>query len=209
MANLSSFFESFKLHVAKHYGKNPGKMLIHTGVIGWIMSSAAQIAAIIINDKIPKEQKMFMIPQEFADAAINILSFLAVTNTCKAVSNKLVKTGKWAPKNIHAFLKENKLSHNIGKNYFNVLEVLSKKKPSLVADYEAFSNGVNVTSTILGSVLSCNILTPVLRNVYASKRQKDQIARMNDSSSTNNNPLRPRPTMSNLLYNRPASGLKI
>ena len=41
----------------KAYGGSMGKMLIHTGVIGWALSSAAQIFAIAINDKIHKKQK--------------------------------------------------------------------------------------------------------------------------------------------------------
>ena len=87
----SSLFNGFKTLVAKHYGSNTGKMLIHTGVIGWILSSAAQVAAIVINDKIPKEQKMYLIPQEIADAAVNIVSFYAITQTfffcCKKACN--------------------------------------------------------------------------------------------------------------------------
>ena len=71
----TSLFKSVNDYVARHYGENPGKMLIHTGVIGWVLSSAAQVAAIVINDKIPNEQKMFLIPQEMSDAAVNIASF--------------------------------------------------------------------------------------------------------------------------------------
>ena len=78
--SLGSLFNKFKTVVAQKYGKDPGKMLIHTGVIGWVFSSLAQVAAIVINDKIPKEQKMFLIPQEIADAGVNIASFYLITN---------------------------------------------------------------------------------------------------------------------------------
>ena len=71
----ASLFKGVNDYIARHYGENPGKMLIHTGVIGWVLSSAAQVAAIVINDKIPKEQKMFLVPQEMSDAAVNIASF--------------------------------------------------------------------------------------------------------------------------------------
>ena len=49
MANILKPFVNW---VAKNYGDNVGKMLIHTGVIGWILSSAAQVVAIVINDEI-------------------------------------------------------------------------------------------------------------------------------------------------------------
>ena len=34
--SLGSLFNKFKTVVAQKYGKDPGKMLIHTGVIGWV-----------------------------------------------------------------------------------------------------------------------------------------------------------------------------
>ena len=39
----------------KTYSGSLGKMLIHTGVIGWALSSAAQILAIVINDNITSQ----------------------------------------------------------------------------------------------------------------------------------------------------------
>ena len=72
MANL---FSNFKSSLYKNYGENPGKMLVHTGVLGWILSSLAQVSAVVFNDKISPEQKSFLIPQEIADAGINIASF--------------------------------------------------------------------------------------------------------------------------------------
>ena len=71
----ASLFDAFKNYMAKNYGKSHGKMLIHTGVIGWILSAAAQVMAIVTNDKISYKQKMYLIPQELADAAVNIVSF--------------------------------------------------------------------------------------------------------------------------------------
>ena len=75
MANL---FSNFKNMMYKNYGENPGTMLVHTGVLGWILSAMAQVSAVVFNDKISKEQKSFLIPQEIADAAINIISFYVI-----------------------------------------------------------------------------------------------------------------------------------
>ena len=53
-----------------NFKKNTAKMLIWTGVAGWGLSSLAQIVAIMINPKISKEQKSFLVPQEFLDQHI-------------------------------------------------------------------------------------------------------------------------------------------
>ncbi len=184
MSNTSLFMK-FKDLVAKHYGKNPGKMLIHTGVIGWILSSAAQVGAIVINDKIPKEQKMFLIPQEIADAGVNIISFYLITQSFKSVAAKLVKTGKWLPGEVRTFLKNSNLAKKVGKADFDVLKDANLSK-DLADKYTAFNDGVDVVATTVGSILSCNIVTPLVRNEIAAKRQQSGIAKM----GTNETPVK-------------------
>ena len=175
--NLNKLFVS----IYNNYGGGADKMLIHTGVIGWIMSSAAQLFAIAINDKIPKEQKLFMIPQEFADACFNILSFYAVTRSFTSVANKLVKTGKWRTKTLANYLKRHNLLDKVGKQGFNIFSDL--KLPYKVRrDSALFDIGVGVIATTIGSILSCNIITPLFRNLYASNRQKHSIAYMNKTN---------------------------
>lgn len=186
MANFG-MFANLKANLYKAYGMNPGKMLIHTGIIGWAMSSFAQICAIIFNDKIPKEQKMFMIPQEFADAAINIMSFYLVTRSFTAIGNKAVKIGKLLPDNVAKYFKttladripKKNIVNKLGMAGFNVEKYIKQMPPKLRAEYRDFKHGVDVAATIIGSVVSCNILTPLLRNIYASGRQKQNIAKMN------------------------------
>ena len=145
----ASLFMNFKNLIAKHYGDNPGRMLIHTGVIGWILSAAAQVMAIAINDKIPKEQKMFLIPQEMADAAVNIVSFYAVTQTFASVAGKLVKTGKWLPGSVRAFLEKSGLGAKLGKKGFNV-KVDGNLTDELAKQYDKFNNGIDVIVTADG-----------------------------------------------------------
>lgn len=36
MKSPASLFSDFKTVMYKNYGENPGKMLVHTGVLGWI-----------------------------------------------------------------------------------------------------------------------------------------------------------------------------
>ena len=96
MMNISNSFDKLKDSMYKNFGANPAKMLIWTGVIGWFLSAAAQVFAIAVNDEIPKEQKAFLIPQEIADGAVNVLSFFVITNSVKALASKLVSSGKIA-----------------------------------------------------------------------------------------------------------------
>lgn len=42
--------------------------------------------------------------------------------------------------------------------------------------YNAFEGGIGVIGTIVGSIISCNILTPLFRNPLAARRQKLAIA---------------------------------
>lgn len=181
-----SIFDKLKIYLYNKYGNNPGKMLRHTGVVGWAMSSIAQITAIILNDKIPKEQKMFMIPQELADAVVNIASFYFVTSTLTSVAKQAVRCGKILPKNIKDYFTNAIKPSNVkkitrlGKYNFNV----EKHLPKYLKDsYNSFKNGADVIATLFASILSCNILTPILRNIYASKKQQKNISRLNNTQN--------------------------
>ncbi len=181
----SSLFNGFKTLVAKHYGSNTGKMLIHTGVIGWILSSAAQVAAIVINDKIPKEQKMYLIPQEIADAAVNIVSFYAITQTFSSVAKRLVTSGKLLPKSVKDWMSVKGLLGKIGNSTSDIykagLSASAKKR------LDMFKEGIDVIGTTAGSILSCNIVTPIVRNEIAANRQKTGIAKLNSGTESVSN----------------------
>ena len=177
-SNLAEFctkkFTSFKNALYKNYGENPGKMLVHTGVLGWILSSAAQVAAVVFNDKISQKEKMFLIPQECADAMVNILSFYVVTNTFKAVGSKLVSTGKLVTPNIRQYLQKAGLEDKVGKITTDIKKGMTG---SIRQEYTDFKSGVDVISSTVGSIISCNLITPVLRNKYAAKVQKESLAK--------------------------------
>lgn len=179
MKSPANLFSDFKSAMYKNYGENPGKMLVHTGVLGWILSSLAQVSAVIFNDKISPEQKSFLIPQEIADAAINILSFYVITSTFKNAASKLVSTGKLTTKPIRDFLTKQGVNANehIGKLNFNIEKMANFS--DIKDNYKPFKNGVDVVASTIGSIISCNIVTPILRNQYASKKQKQTLAKMN------------------------------
>lgn len=188
----------------ERYGENPGGMLIHTGVLGWILSSMAQISAIIFNDKLSPQQKSFLIPQEAADGAINILSFYLVTASFKSLASKLVSTGKLTTKNI----KKTLLSQGIEPDKIGKLDFNIKDLKNIPDGYKSFKNGVDVLASTVGSIISCNILTPVLRNQYASKRQKQIVARMNEKQENVQHNMTI-DYFQKLAYNRYSSSLKI
>ena len=178
MANLGRFFNDFKNTVLTKFGPNPANMLIWTGVLGWFFSSLAQIVAIAANDKIPKEQKKFLIPQEIGDGAVNVLSFLVVTSAVKNIASKLVSTGKIATPAIREYLRKSKVNPKttVGNVMFDI-----SKMPNfdlIKEDYTKFKNGVDVIGMTVGSILSCNIITPIVRNKIAANRQKKALAEL-------------------------------
>ena len=213
MSSSTSVFEAIKNYMAKNYGKSHGKMLIHTGVIGWILSAAAQVGAIVTNDKISHKQKMYLIPQELADAAVNIVSFYLITQSFKSVVTKAVNCGKILNKPVREFLETNNVK-NVGKKTFDVLRN-GKLTDDLVKKFESFRNGVDFTGTTLGSILSCNIVTPIIRNEIATNKQKKHIAKMEEYNISVVDPAKncylPRPSIQSFQANayKSSSSLKI
>ena len=182
MTSLANLCSKAKTYLYKNYGENPGTMLVHTGVLGWILSAIAQVTAVLINDKISKKEKWFLIPQETADAFINIASFYIVTSSFKNVASKLVSTGKLSTKNIRNFIKEKGIDP--AKYIGNINSNIGNDFPEIKKEYKNFKNGVDVVASTVGSIISCNIITPVLRNQYASKTQKDIMSKNKTQEET-------------------------
>lgn len=169
--------------------KDPGNMLLLVGAAGWILSSAAHVAAIMFNDKIPKDQKKFLIPQEVADAVVNIASFMLLTKYFTKLGEHFVKSGKLATKELKGFydkkvidgksidsLIKTKAKFDIS----NLPELVDKSNPNydekLSKAYFKFADGVSFAFSVVGSIVSCNILTPLLRNPLAAMQQKKYLA---------------------------------
>lgn len=179
---IADFFVDIKNSMMRNFGEDPGKMLLHTGTLGWILSSLAQVTAVVFNDKIPKEQKTFLIPQEIADACVNIGSFYLITNSFTKFANKMVSTGKWRTPKIDMFLRKHNLKKHIGSLDFNIKELANYEE--IKPDFKVIASGTSIAASTIGSIISCNIVTPVLRNMYASKKQKDALAKMEQIESS-------------------------
>lgn len=165
-----SMLDKMMENLWKKYSKDPAKILVQTGTAGWALSSAAQIIALLMNDKISTKEKTFLIPQETFDAIVNIGSFFLITSGIKKLATKLVTTGKITPKNIRTYLENSPFKNDMGKSHFNIekdlqgLTSFNEHRPQ----YDAFKNIFTTGSTIGASILSCNIITPIVRNNLAA-----------------------------------------
>lgn len=214
MEFLAKHFNNLKESLFKTYSTDAGKMLLHTATIGWILSAIAQIGGIANNDKISKDQKKFLIPQEVADAAINIFSFYTVTAFIQNFSKKMVYSGRIITPAIKKFCERELITidknTNIGKTVSEEIkrlkafqtalkeenvavppEVTTKisakldRYESFEKEYTPFEGGVKVAGNVLGAIISSNIITPILRNPIAAARQKEAIAQEKLQSDAN------------------------
>ena len=160
--------------VYKEFRKDTAKMLIRTGVAGWALSSLAQVGAVIVNPQISNEEKSFLVPQEIADALVNIASFFLITQATKKTVSKLFSTGKWAPSKVRRYLNIHKdlYSQKIGKLGFDLDEVLKKNKDFPAKEYYSCKNFGTTLATVGAGIVSSNIVTPIIRNQMASGMQK-------------------------------------
>lgn len=195
MKQINTFWDGLKNYIYKHYGQESGKMLVHAGIITWITASLAQIFAVAVNNKIPSEQKKFLIPQEIADGAVNVLTFYMITNSMRTVASKLVSTGKWSTEAIRNFvakkapkIKMGDLSTNLGETF--------KENKEFHDSYDTFKGGMEMMAASVGAVVSCNAITPFIRNSWGAKRQKESINREKLQTNT-------------VLYNTNRASMKV
>ena len=175
--------------VYENFKKNTAKMLVVTGTLGWALSSLAQIAAVVVNPKISDEKKSFLIPQEFMDAVANVGAFFCITMMAKKFISKLASTGKFAPQKVRDYLRKNNdlYKDKVGKWDFDLDKVLETDKLNFPKDsYYTYKNYITTLGTVGASILSCNIVTPIIRNSMASRVQKQYIENQNNTPKTYN-----------------------
>lgn len=74
-------------NLSSRFYKDTAGMLIVTSAMGWILSSAAQIAAIACNRKLSKKEKSFLIPQEAWDGVTNVGLFVTFSTAAKKLTS--------------------------------------------------------------------------------------------------------------------------
>lgn len=187
--NANSLWGGIKNYIYKHYGQESGKMLVHAGLITWVTSSLAQIVAVATNDKIPSEQKKFIIPQEIADGVLNVVAFYLVTNTAKNVAGRLVSSGKWSTKGILDFVQKHAPETKIGDLSTN-LSTKFKESEEFHNCYDKFKGGMEMIAAVSGSVIASNVVTPVIRNAWGAKKQKESLATTYKTYPRNNSSMK-------------------
>lgn len=166
-------FKGLKTKIWKNVVNNPGDTLMHTGAIGWAASSLAQITGMLFNDDIDSNKKKFLIPQEFADAVGNIALYYIVTVSIKDNVEKLFENGKIRFKDVMKQFRDDKEKDLIKceiEDLFKSGKVIEKLGEAVESKkiYAAHKNGASVLATLIASVISCNILTPYIRNFYGA-----------------------------------------
>lgn len=179
---------SIKNILAKAYAEDPANMFLHTGALGWIFSSMAQVWMLASDDKIPKKEKKFLIPQEIYDAAFNIIAFYTVTWGSQTFAKKLASSGKVLSSRLVKHcekydIKFGEFSNNIGEAISEKLRKgnLTSKELKIWKKFNEvnskFENGMKLTGNLLGAILSCNIITPMFKNPIAAMKQKSALKR--------------------------------
>ena len=173
--SLRNIFEKGKKFLYKQFSEGGGNMLIWMGALGWFTSAVAQITALNLNKKIPKEEKGFLIKQEVADGVVNCGMYLGFTKLVQICVNWGLEKGKITSDTIKPIVekaaKDKKI--DLAKHFSNsnISELLKDQSENL-AKFKKFKNGVDILTNVIASVIACNIVTPLARNYIASKWTK-------------------------------------
>lgn len=140
------------------FASDNAKFLFLSAAAGWILASAAQTLGIAASQKIDKEDKKFLIPQELADGAANIGLYALFTVPLMMLTEYVVGSGK--------FIKFKGAAPN---------------SPEL----KNITDGAKVIASFVGAVVSSNVLTPIVRNklgTIAQRKALRQKVQINDPS---------------------------
>ena len=158
--------------------------LIILGAFGWFVSMLAQMAGIKGNKKLTPDKKKFLLAQEKNEGICNIGLYVLLTSSLSWASEALFKRGKILTKETKKILE-----NFANKNGLNSIEDVFKKaktaKKSVVKYIKDVDNSIDITpfkqkcgigtaATIAASILSCNIITPIVKNKMAYNALKKQ-----------------------------------
>ena len=194
------FVTDFVNYMFKNYSKDAGKLLVHMGALGTVFGAISQLCVVAFDKNIDKKKKKFLLPQEAADAGVNIFMFYTVCDLIKKGSDKIVEKGAFLTQEVADAIKKIKPNAASWKDVFTKTELKTKltellSNPSrlnvfngqtmtpaqqtavndALAKLEKHKNNCGVVAAIAASVLASNIITPYLRNIFAAKYQKHQI----------------------------------
>lgn len=143
-----------------------------TGTLAWGVSSLAFTSAVLFNKNIPSDQKKFLVPQEIADGLVNVSLFWIFTKQANNMAKEYLKKGKVFPNAIKE--EVTKIKEKAGKD-LNLEAVEKQLSPEAQKHMGRFKKSFPMVVSLAGSVLAANIVTPIIRNIVASKIQERSI----------------------------------
>ena len=147
--------------IFEFYKDSPAKQLLHATCMTYLVGGTARAFAISKDKKIEPKQKKYLIPQELADSAANIGLFYLIT----------YQLMKWTDK-----LFDKKIEFKGMQKFQKGADKLAKGTDKFTREFNHMRKGANVIATLVGVVLSANILTPLIRTHYAAHKQKKALA---------------------------------
>ncbi len=171
-------------------------LLKTTMTAGWGLSCLGQVGAIALNDKVPGKEKKFLIPQEILDGIINVSLFWLCTSKAENFGKLATLSGRMLTKGLSKLDKSifkfaDKLNLNSSGAEFkstleNITKQIGKVDPKQAKEFTKFYNASGVVAGLTGSVLSCSIFTPFVRNKLAAIFQKKSVTTQPEVKTTYN-----------------------
>ncbi|EKE03686.1 MAG: hypothetical protein ACD_20C00168G0003 [uncultured bacterium] len=157
--------------------EKPAAFLKYSAAINFSIGSIGLIAGMLINDKIPKKEKRFMIAQESVEGVLDLGVFLGLATGFEKFGKSLVEKGKLLP--ALDGLNKAQVKDKVVK-FFKQPHVLSDVNESTIRN---FVKGTEVATSLIGTVVAFNIVTPLIRNFLASKIEKKFAPKTDESVS--------------------------
>ena len=203
--------------VYKYFGNSSGNMILLTSIIGVALSSIAQTGAVLLNKNYSTSQKAFMAPQELAEGCMTIFSMLLITRPIQGLAKKYVSSGKILTTDMKKYLEKHSLLEKRGNADFNlpqsVNNIVEKIKISdefvkasenkrnkllfehteVLNSYDRTLDATSAIATTAGGILSTSIVSPLIKNLVASKYQSvtmDTISKYNNGCIANSTGLK-------------------
>jgi len=191
MSNMMMNFKNLMIKFCRQGVTDRANFIKNITVVGFVLSSLAQVFAIYFNDKIPSKEKKFLIPQEIFDGLINSTIFYFLTSKAVDFGKLLVLKKKILPKSIanimKTFIPNGKDVASLQTGFLAHLKKESTAENLKFA--KNFIDGMGVMTGIGGAILTNNVVTPIIRNKLAAVYQQNNLPTVNINNPTfaNNN----------------------
>lgn len=165
--------------------KHNDAFLIGSNALTFTVSAGAQAYSVLNNKKLPEEDRRLIFKQEIIKGVLDFCFFIALAIGFKNFGQALVKHGKFLPKelpgvtgkeNIRKTIKEFMAAHSAK---LPIPENINPRQEDAILAHLA---GAKLWTSFLGTALSFNLITPVLKNYFAdiaSRKLENKQSRKN------------------------------